>query len=116
MLVDASKKRVYISPKLISRMLAASIQRIMEQHELSNLVRQGFRQGLINVLMPRPWVRDSLNADSPMELSQKLAEFCDDDGWTFSFSSSLITFSKSGSSNTDSDNVFPMSATLVRMR
>jgi hypothetical protein len=41
-----------------------------------------------------------------MELAQKLAAFCDGDGWTFACSSSLITFSKRGAN--ELDNSFPI--------
>ena len=82
----------------------------MNNEELAHLVRQGFRQGLINVLLPRPWIRDALQAHTTMELAQKLAEFCDDDGWTFSSSSSLITFSKGPRNTGQLDNAYPIAA------
>ena len=85
----------------------------MDIEELAHLVRQGFRQGLINVLLPRPWIRDALQAQTTLELAQKLAEFCDGEDWMFSSSSSLITFSK-GSRNTGQlDNAYPIAAPLA---
>ena len=80
----------------------------MDTEELARIVRQGFRQGLINVLLPRPWIRDALQAQTTMELAQRLAEFCDDDGWTFSSSSSLITFSKGRRNAGPLDNAYPI--------
>ncbi len=85
----------------------------MDIEELAQLVRQGFRQGLINVLLPRPWIRDALQAQTTMELAQKLAEFCDDDGWTFSSSNSLVTFSKGPRNTGQLDNAYPIAAPLA---
>ena len=82
----------------------------MNTEELAHIVRQGFRQGLINVLLPRPWIRDALQAQTTMELAQKLAVFCDDDGWTFSSSSSLITFSKGPRNTGQPDNAYKIAA------
>ena len=82
----------------------------MDTQELSHLIRQGFRQGLINVLVPRPWIRDALQAQNTMELAQKLASFCDDDGWTFTTTSSLITFSKGQRNSGQQDNAYPIVA------
>jgi hypothetical protein len=82
----------------------------MDTAEFAHLVRQGFRQGLINVLLPRPWIRDALQAQTAMELTQKLAVVCDDKGWTFTSSSSLITFSKGQRNSAQLDNAYPLTA------
>ena len=65
------------------------------------------------MLLPRPWIRDALRAQTTMELAQKLAEFCDEEGWTFSNSSSLITFSKGPRNSGQLDNAFPIAATFA---